>query len=290
MELIRTVEDMQEHAQEMRGEGRALALIPTMGALHEGHLRLIGEARKHADHVTVSIFVNPTQFGPGEDYERYPRVLEDDLATLDREMGVDVVFLPDAEEMYPGGQAANRTWIEVEGLTEHLCSPFRPGHFRGVSTVVAKLFHACRPHTALFGLKDAQQFAVISRMVRDLHFGIRIIGVPTLREPDGLAMSSRNSYLTPIEREQAVVLSQAVMTAEEAIGAGERRSDGIVEAMRQTIARAPAVRIQYIEIVDAENLQPVQQIEPGQRVVAGVAAFLGQTRLIDSSFITAPPL
>jgi pantoate--beta-alanine ligase len=288
MELIRTVTDMQELAQETRAEGRTLALVPTMGALHDGHLRLIDEAKIHSDHVTVSIFINPTQFGPGEDYERYPRVLEDDLAMLDRKMGVDVVFVPSVEEMYPGGEAENRTWVSVEGLTDHLCGPHRPGHFRGVATVVAKLFHACRPQVAVFGLKDAQQFVILRRMARDLHFGVRMVGVPTVREADGLAMSSRNAYLSPVEREQAVVLSQAVLAGAELVRSGEQHPEAIVETIRYILAQALGAIVQYAELVDAENLQPLGRIHPGQEVITAVAVFFGKTRLIDSSFVKAP--
>ncbi len=287
MEVIRTVKAMQAHADARRREGRRLALVPTMGALHAGHLTLVRTARAHADHVTVSIFVNPTQFGPNEDYARYPRRLEQDVAALEA-LGVDVVFAPTVEEMYPDGPAANLTWVYVEKLDAHLCGRYRPGHFRGVTTVVAKLFNICRPHVAVFGLKDAQQFQIIRRMVRDLHYDIELIGVPTVREPDGLALSSRNTYLSPEERKQAVVLSQAVEAARQAIEAGEQRPEAIVEAMRQILARAPLARVQYAEVVDAETLQPVTRIRPGQRVLAGVAVFFGDTRLIDNVFVEAP--
>ncbi len=287
MEVIRTVREMQAHADARRRERRRLALVPTMGALHAGHLALVRTARAHADHVTVSIFVNPTQFGPNEDYARYPRQLEQDVAALEA-LGVDVVFAPTVEEMYPDGPEANLTWVYVEKLDAHLCGRYRTGHFRGVTTVVAKLFNICRPHVAVFGLKDAQQFQIIQRMVRDLHYDIELIGVPTVREPDGLALSSRNTYLSPEERKQAVVLSQAVEVARRAIEAGEQRPEAIVEAMRQILARAPLARVQYAEVVDAETLQPVARIRSGQRVLAGVAVFFGDTRLIDSVFVEAP--
>ncbi len=287
MEVIRTVREMQAHADARRREGRRLALVPTMGALHEGHLALVRTARAHADHVTVSIFVNPTQFGPSEDYARYPRQLEKDIAALEA-LEVDVVFAPTVEEMYPGGPEANLTWVYVEQLDAHLCGRHRPGHFRGVTTIVAKLFNICKPHVAVFGLKDAQQFQIIRRMAHDLHYDVELIGVPTVREPDGLALSSRNTYLSPEERKQAVVLAQAVEAARQAIEAGEQRPEAIVEAMRQILARAPLARVQYAEVVDAETLQPVTRIRPGQRVLAGVAVFFGDTRLIDSVFVTAP--
>ncbi|SHK20959.1 pantoate--beta-alanine ligase [Rhodothermus profundi] len=287
MEVIRSVKAMQAHADARRREGQRLALVPTMGALHEGHLALVREARARADHVTVSIFVNPTQFGPNEDYARYPRQLEQDVAALDA-LGVDVVFAPTVEEMYPEGAASHLTWVYVEKLDAHLCGRYRPGHFRGVATVVAKLFNICKPHVAVFGLKDAQQFQIIRRMVQDLSYDIELVGVPTVREPDGLALSSRNVYLNPEERAQAVVLSRAVEAARRAIEAGEQRPEAIVEAMRQILARAPLARVQYVEVVDAETLQPVRQIRPGQRVLAGVAVFFGNTRLIDSVFVEAP--
>jgi pantoate--beta-alanine ligase len=287
MEVIQTVAAMQAHAEARRREGRRLALVPTMGALHEGHLALVREARRQADHVTVSIFVNPTQFGPSEDYARYPRQLARDVAVLEA-LGVDVVFAPSVAEMYPEGPEANLTWVYVERLDAHLCGRYRPGHFRGVTTVVAKLFNICKPHVAVFGFKDAQQFQIIRRMVRDLHYDIELIGVPTVRDEDGLALSSRNAYLTPQERSQAVVLSQAIAAAEQAIKQGEQRVEAIVEAMRQTLARAPLARVQYTEVVDAETLQPIDRIVPGQQVLIGVAVFLGQTRLIDSAFVQAP--
>ncbi|GIV59811.1 pantoate--beta-alanine ligase [Rhodocaloribacter litoris] len=289
MKLIRTVEAMQAEADGARRAGRRLALVPTMGALHEAHLALVREARHHADHLTVSIFVNPTQFAPGEDFDRYPRTLEADLEKLEALGGVEVVFAPDERAMYPGGQAAHRTWVVVQGLDEHLCGRFRPGHFRGVATVVAKLFLACKPHVAVFGLKDAQQFLILRRMVHDLNFDVEMVGVPTVREPDGLALSSRNVYLTPEERAQAVVLSRAVEEARRLAGAGEQRVTLLVEAMRRALAEAPLARVQYAEVVDAETLQPVDLLQPGREALAAVAVFFGNTRLIDNAFIRVPP-
>lgn len=287
MELIRTVREMQAWADGQRQAGRRLALVPTMGALHEGHLALVREARRHADAVVVSIFVNPTQFGPGEDYERYPRTLEADVRHLEA-VGAAAVFAPPEAEVYPGGQAANRTWVVVEELDRHLCGRFRPGHFRGVTTVVARLFVACKPHAAVFGLKDAQQFLILRRMVRDLGFDVELVGLPTVREADGLAMSSRNVYLSPREREQAVVLSRAVAEARRRVEAGEQEVGGLVEAMRRALAEAPDARVQYAEVVDVETLQPVDRIAPGQQVLAAVAVFFGNTRLIDNAFAQAP--
>ncbi|GIV62587.1 MAG: pantothenate synthetase [Rhodothermaceae bacterium] len=288
MKRITSILDMQAEAAAMRQAGHRLALVPTMGALHKAHLALVEEAHRHADHVTVSIFVNPTQFAPGEDYERYPRPLEEDLAKLRAQGIADVVFVPGVEDMYPDGYDQHRTWVVVEELDRHLCGAFREGHFRGVTTVVTKLFLACKPHVAVFGLKDAQQFLILRRMVRDLNFDVEMIGVPTVREPDGLAFSSRNVYLTPEERSQAVVLSQAVEAARRRVEAGEQRGEALVEAMLQTLAQAPLAQVQYAEVVDTETLQPVERLRPGQEVLAAVAVFFGTTRLIDNAFLRVP--
>lgn len=258
-----------------------------MGALHEGHVTLVREALRHGDDVTVSIFVNPTQFGPSEDFDEYPRTLQEDVRRLEAIDAELTVFAPSVAEVYPDGPAANATWVEVEGLDEHLCGRFRAGHFRGVATVVTKLLLACRPHAAVFGLKDAQQFVILRRMMRDLPFGVDIVGVPTVREPDGLAFSSRNRFLSPAQREQAVVLSQAVRAAARLVEGGEQRSEAIVESMRFALARAPEASIQYAELVDAHSLKPTGTIEPGQNVLAAVAVFFGDTRLIDSAFVQA---
>ncbi len=290
MERIHTVEAMQAYADARRAEGERLALVPTMGALHEGHLALVRTAKERADRVVVSVFVNPTQFGPGEDYERYPRDLEGDAQQLEA-LGVDVLFAPTVEAMYPGepldDQEPALAWVEVERLDEHLCGRYRPGHFRGVTTVVAKLFNACKPHVAVFGRKDAQQFVIIRRMVEELLFDVEIVGVPTVREPDGLALSSRNAYLSADERAQATVLYRAVEAARKRIQAGEQRGRAIVEAMRKELDRAPDARVQYAEVVDAATLQPLDRIEAGQHVLVAVAVFFGETRLIDNAFVRA---
>ena len=288
MELIRTVAAMQAWADDRRRAGKTLALIPTMGALHDGHLALVEAAKAHGDHLTVSLFVNPTQFAPGEDFERYPRTLEKDREALEGVGGVDVLFAPSVEEMYPGGQAQQRIWVDVEQLDAHLCGRYRPGHFKGVVTVVSKLFLCCKPHAAVFGLKDAQQYLILRRLSRDLLFGVEVIGVPTVREPDGLALSSRNVYLSPDERAQAVVVSQAVAVARQRIEEGEQQVQGVVETMLRVIAQAPAAQVQYAEVVSTETLQPIAQIEPGQDVLAAVAVFFGKTRLIDNAFVRAP--
>ena len=235
MEVIRTVAEMQARADAARCAGRTLALVPTMGALHAGHLALVRDARRRADHVTVSIFVNPTQFGPGEDFESYPRALDADLDALREAGGADLVFVPEVGEMY-GEHAA--TSVAVAGLGEHLCGAHRPGHFDGVTTIVTKLFLACRPHVAIFGKKDAQQFLILRRMARDLPFGVEVVGVETVREADGLALSSRNRYLSDEERAQAGVLSRAVARARRRAEAGEREAAALVDAMRSAISNA----------------------------------------------------
>lgn len=284
--VVKSVVEMQARSEHLRLGGHRIALVPTMGALHEGHLALVREARKHGDVIVVSVFVNPTQFGSGEDLDRYPRRLDQDTSSLRQIGGVDAVFAPPVDEIYPygAGQERTRAWVEVSGLDEHLCGRFRPGHFRGVTTVVTKLFNACRPHAAVFGLKDAQQFVIIRRMVSDLLMAVEIVGVPTVREPDGLAMSSRNEYLTPEERSQAVVLNQAVKGAAGDAKRGELPPQAIVERMRSKIQSAPLAALQYAQVVDAELLQPVGALRSGMEVVVAAAAYFGGTRLIDSAF------
>jgi len=287
MKMIQTAEAMQSEAGEARRAGRRLALVPTMGALHDGHCALVRRAKKEADHVTVSIFVNPAQFGPGEDLDAYPRDLDGDLDTLETLGGVDVVFAPSAEEMYPLG--APQAWVEVEGLVDTLNGPHRPGHFRGVTTVVTKLFHLCRPHVGVFGEKDAQQFVILRRMTEELHFGVKIAGVPTQREADGLACSSRNEYLSQEERAQAPVLAEAVCAAHGLIAGTteEQPAEAVVGQMRDALAEAPLAEPQYVAVVGARDLQPVETIAPGQDVLAAMAVFFGDTRLIDNAFVTA---
>lgn len=288
MTIIHTIAEAQDRADRQRSAGRRLVLVPTMGALHRGHIALVREAFEHGDDVTVSIFVNPTQFAPGEDFERYPRTLEEDVDRLEEIDPGLTIFAPSAGEMYPGEPDENLTWVEVEQLDQTLCGRHREGHFRGVTTVVAKLFNACKPHAAVFGLKDAQQFVVIRRMAADLLWDVKVIGVPTVREPDGLAHSSRNAYLTEDHRRQAVVLSEAVNGAERLISRGEQHSEAIVESMLSRLRRAPEGRVQYVEVVDADSLQPVSRLHPGRCVLAAVAVFFGETRLIDSTFVRVP--
>ncbi len=287
MEVIATVADMQHRADALRAAGRRLALVPTMGALHDGHLTLVQKAREVADDVSVSIFVNPTQFVAGEDLDKYPRPVEEDLRKL-RESGVDAVFLPDDAAMYPDKTHGQLTWVTTDQLGGHLCGRYREGHFRGVTTVVTKLVNACRPHVALFGLKDAQQFLILKRMFFDLNTGVDILGVPTYREADGLAASSRNIYLSAIERAQAPILHRALGEAEAAILAGAVDAASLRAALERRIAEAPDARVQYAEIVDTEALQPVETIARGQEVLVAVAVFWGRTRLIDNVFVTAP--
>lgn len=287
MKLIQDTEAMQSEAREAHREGHRLALVPTMGALHAGHLALVRRAREEAGHVTVSIFVNPTQFGPDEDLGAYPRDLDGDLEKLHELSGVDAVFAPSVEQMYPLG--APQTWVAVEGLTETLCGRFREHHFRGVTTIVAKLFHLCRPHVGVFGRKDAQQLVVLRRMVRELHFGVEVAGVPIQREDDGLAFSSRNAYLSGEERAQAPVLSEAVAEARRLLAEAqeEQPAEAVVRRMRNVLDTASHAEPQYVEVVDAQSLQPMKTVVPGQQVLAAMAVFFGETRLIDNAFVTA---
>ena len=286
MNLVRTVPAMQAEAEAARCAGRTLALVPTMGALHRGHLALVEEARRRVGpegHVAVSIFVNPTQFGPGEDFDAYPRTLDADLDALRSVGDVDAVFAPSVDAMYDDNAA---TSVVIEGMGEHLCGAFRPGHFDGVTTVVTKLLLACRPHLALFGKKDAQQFLILRRLVRDLGFGVEVVGLETVREADGLALSSRNRYLSEEERKQAVALSQALSAVRQQVEAGERQAATLVDTMRNTIADASLARLQYAEIVDTETLQPLDRLQPGQEALAALAVHFGGARLIDNTFLT----
>jgi pantoate--beta-alanine ligase len=247
-----------------------------MGALHEGHLSLVRAAKAQCDVVATSIFVNPTQFGPNEDFSKYPRTFERDCELLEKE-GVAVVFAPAVEEMYPPGAI---TYVTVEGLSEKLCGKSRPGHFRGVTTVVSKLFTIVEPDVAFFGQKDAAQVAIIRRMVRDLNIPVEIVACPIVREADGLAMSSRNAYLDPQQRKTALVLSRLLQKLRNAFESGERNARRLVEIGRQTFSQEPSVRMDYLEIVDTENLDPLDKID--DHALVAVAAFVGTTRLIDN--------
>jgi pantoate--beta-alanine ligase len=286
MNVVRTVPAMQAEAEAARCAGRTLALVPTMGALHRGHLALVDEARQRVGpegHVAVSIFVNPTQFGPGEDFDAYPRTLDADLDALGGSGGVDAVFTPSVDAMYDDSAA---TTVTVAGMGERLCGAFRPGHFDGVTTVVTKLFLACRPHLAVFGRKDAQQFLILRRMTRDLGLGVEIVGLETVREADGLALSSRNRYLSEEERKQAVVLSRALSAVREQVAAGERQASTLVDTMRVKIAAAPLARLQYAEVVDTETIQPIDRLQSGRSALAALAVHFGGARLIDNTFLT----
>lgn len=262
-----------------RRAGQSVGLVPTMGALHEGHLSLVRAARESSDIVAVSIFVNPTQFGPNEDLGKYPRSFERDCEMLARE-GVDFVFAPSVEEMYPRGA---ETWVTVEGLSEKLDGKSRPGHFRGVTTVVSKLFHIVEPDRAFFGQKDAAQVAVIRRMVRDLNFSVEIVVCPIVREPDGLAMSSRNAYLNPEERKMALALHRSLQQVRKLVESGQRDAATLASAGREELSRESGVRLDYFEIVDPETLEPVPNTSQGSLVA--VAAYVGATRLIDNMIV-----
>jgi pantoate--beta-alanine ligase len=275
---IESVSRMQVTAETLRREGKRVAIVPTMGALHQGHLSLVRLAKKHADVIVVTIFVNPMQFGPGEDLERYPRSISNDILAA-AEAGADYVFAPSAAEMYPPGF---QTSVQVEQLTAVLEGAVRPGHFRGVTTVVTKLFHAVKPHVAVFGQKDAQQIAVIRRMVTDIGFHMDIVVGPTVREPDGLAMSSRNAYLSASHRKEAPVLYQALMLARDRVQQGEFRRATLVEEMRALITARSSGSIEYLSVADAATLEEVEQVAPGKDVLISLAVRFGTTRLIDN--------
>jgi len=275
MRICNTIDDMWAACRAARRD-RRLGFVPTMGALHEGHLSLVRAARASCDAVAASIFVNPTQFGPAEDLAKYPRNFERDRELLEKG-GVELLFAPSVEEMYPAGVV---TWVTVEGLSSKLDGRSRPGHFRGVTTVVAKLFHIVEPDAAFFGQKDAAQLAIIRHMVRDLNFPVEIVACPIVREPDGLAMSSRNAYLDAQQRKQALVLHRSLLRVQKSWQAGERNAAKLVAAAREEFAREESVRLDYFEIVDPDSLDPVENVSAGALVA--VAAFVGTTRLIDN--------
>ena len=276
MKLLRTIDETRILSRAARAQGSRLALVPTMGALHEGHLSLVRAARAQCDSVVVSIFVNPTQFGPNEDLEKYPRNFEQDKTMLQREH-VSAIFYPSVEEMYPAGAT---TWVTVEDLSERLDGRSRPGHFRGVTTVVSKLFNIMQPQFAFFGQKDAAQVAIIRKMVRDLNFDVQIVVCPIVREGDGLAMSSRNAYLSTEERKQALVLSRLLERVQRLHEQGENSAEKLFAAGKQVIAEETAVKLDYFEIVNPDTLEPVRDVANGALVA--VAAYVGTTRLIDN--------
>jgi len=279
MLVVSTKQAVRARRQELWRQGLRVAFVPTMGALHEGHLALVRRGRELADEVWVSIFVNPTQFGPGEDFDRYPRNLERDTALLEQE-GVHLLFAPEVREMYP---RPPQVVLELPELGAHLCGAHRPGHFRGVALVVAKLFNIVQPEVALFGAKDFQQALLVQRMVEDLDFPVHIEVVPTVREEDGLAMSSRNSYLAPEERRAALAFSRALREAAGAVARGERQGRALEELMLACLREQPAVRPQYVAAVDPATLEPVERIQ--ERVLLAVAGFVGSTRLIDNLLV-----
>lgn len=276
MHTITSAAEITALSREARRAGKRVGLVPTMGALHQGHLSLVRTARVQSDVVVVSIFVNPRQFGPNEDFARYPRTLEQDSALLAAEK-TDYLFYPSLEEMYPPGGTA---WVSVEGISEKLDGRSRPGHFRGVTTVVAKLFNIVQPDRALFGQKDAAQAAIIRKMVRDLNFDVEIVVCPIVREPDGLALSSRNVYLSGDQRRQATALYRALTRVQMLADQGESDSARLAAAGRQVVDEEPALRVDYFEIVNPDTLDPVPDTESGALVA--VAAYLGSTRLIDN--------
>src|SRR5271157_62697 len=278
MKICSTIPEARAACRDARANGKRLGLVPTMGALHEGHLSLVRAAQAQCDAVAVSIFVNPTQFGPNEDLSKYPRQFERDCRLLEKE-GVEILFAPTVEEIYPNCNDPG-TWVVVECLSEKLDGRSRPGHFRGVATVVSKLFHIIEPEVAFFGQKDAAQLAVIRRMVQDLNFPVEIVACPIVREPDGLAMSSRNAYLNREERGRALVLQRSLQKARQQFHAGERIAANLISAAKGVFAREPQVALDYFEIVDPDTLDPVERIE--QKTLVAVAAYVGSTRLIDN--------
>jgi pantoate--beta-alanine ligase len=283
MKLLKTIDEMRAFSRHARSQAKPVGLVPTMGALHEGHLSLVRAAREKCEVVAASIFVNPAQFGPAEDFAKYPRDFEKDCALLEREKA-DAAFAPSVEEMYP---PETKTWVAVEGMSDRLCGRSRPGHFRGVTTVVSQLFHIVEPAVAFFGQKDAAQVAILRRMARDLHLRVKIEVCPIVREPDGLAMSSRNAYLDPEERKSALVVYRALRLVEASFDRGERDSARLIRAGKQEFAGEPGARLDYLEIVDPASLEPITTIRTPALVA--VAAYFGSTRLIDNIVVTPAP-
>jgi pantoate--beta-alanine ligase len=283
MQVAKTISEIRGLVAQARAAGSTIGLVPTMGALHAGHTSLIDAARGRCGYVVVSIFVNPTQFGPGEDLNKYPRPFEQDLKVC-QQQGVDAVFAPESVEMYP---RENLTWVNVERLTDRLCGQFRPGHFRGVATVCTKLFNVVRPDVAFFGQKDAQQALVIRRMVADLNAPLEIVVCPTVREPDGLAMSSRNQYLSARERKDAARIYESLERCRELIEAGQRDAELIRARMREVLEQTPSLRlIEYVSLSDAETLEELQEVRG--RVLAAVAVRMESARLIDNILVDTP--
>jgi len=276
MEIIVQAKEMQRHSEQRRREGMTISFVPTMGYLHKGHLSLMREGRKRGDCLVASIFVNPTQFGPAEDYDRYPRDLKQDLKLV-QGVGVDICFTPTVADMYPDGF---QTFVEVERVTQNLCGSARPGHFRGVTSVVAKLFNIVKPHLAFFGQKDYQQLIAIKRMGKDLNMDIEVIGMPTIREPDGLAMSSRNAFLNPKKRKEAARLYRSLLKGKELYAQGARSAAAILQEVRSIIEEDKSADIDYVKICDAHTLEDIEEIK-GEAIIA-LAVKMGKTRLIDN--------
>jgi len=283
MQIVESIAAFNQLRSSWGDQDLTVSLVPTMGALHAGHLSLLVPARE-ADRLVVSIFVNPTQFGPLEDLQRYPRPLEHDLSQL-KARGVDAVFLPSVSDIYPQGYC---TFVTVEGLSSRLCGVSRPGHFRGVTTVVLKLFNIVRPYRAVFGQKDAQQTIILRRMVRDLNLDVELIIQPIVREADGLALSSRNQYLNSEERRAATVLSRSLDLARQASLRGECRADVLLQGVRERIESEPLARLEYVEIVSADDLSPLQEVT--NHALLAMAVFIGETRLIDNTFLHKSPV
>jgi pantoate--beta-alanine ligase len=280
MRIVSSAEQMTALSREIRRSGKRLGFVPTMGALHAGHISLVRAARSQCDVVVASIFVNPTQFGPNEDFSKYPRTFDKDSALLESEK-TDLIFAPNTEDMYPKDSSS---WVTVEGISDKLDGRSRPGHFRGVTTVVSKLFNIVQPDLAFFGQKDAAQVAVIRKMVRDLNFDVRVIVAPIVRDPDGLALSSRNVYLNPEQRKQATVLYRSLTRVQALADEGEDDAAKLIAIGKAVIAEEPAVRLDYFEIVNWETLDTISSMSKGALVA--VAAFVGQTRLIDNLIVT----
>ncbi len=283
MKVFPSIDEMRAASRAARREGKSLGLVPTMGALHEGHLSLVRAAKAQCDLVAASIFVNPLQFGPNEDLGKYPRTFDRDRELLERE-GVDFIFAPSVEEMYPAGAV---TYVAVEGLSDKLCGRSRPGHFRGVTTVVSKLFNIVEPDRAFFGQKDAAQSTIIRRMVRDLNIPVQVVVCPIIREPDGLAMSSRNAYLDAQQRKSALVINRSLRAVQERFDQGDRKVHALIEAGSRVFAHEPSVRLDYFEIVDPETLEPVHDLS--RAALVAVAAFVGKARLIDNIVLQPGP-
>ncbi len=286
MVVVYTKSDLRRRITSAKKSGKKIGFVPTMGALHDGHLQLIKACVAANDFSVVSIFVNPIQFGPGEDYQRYPRNLNNDLRLL-KDTGVDIVFAPKVKEVYPQGY---RTFVQVEGLSEKLCGKYRPGHFRGVATVVLKLFNLVQPDQAYFGWKDAQQLIIVRKMVKDLDLPVKIIGLPTVREPDGLAMSSRNRYLSGAERSQALILYRSLQQIKEAVEKKEKDLKEAIAQVRSSLKKNRFVKLQYLEAVDLSTLESVENSSAVtfKKVLVAIAAFVGSTRLIDNVILKIP--